>query len=71
MRFTVTCQNGMVNIDSDDFSYALIANMYIAGHGSGLQVVSEEDRQYIQKMCDKIADVVLEATGDTQFLLIP
>jgi hypothetical protein len=65
MRFTVTCQNGMVSIDSDDFSFSLIANMYTTGHGSGLQVADEENRQYLQRMCNKISDAVLEATGDT------
>ena len=51
---------GMVNIDSDDISYANIPNMYKTenGNGYGLQTTNKVKRNAAKVMCDKITDAV-------------
>ena len=63
MKFKIVYYNGHVNIDSDDFQYSLIANMYTTGHGKGLQLNNEEDRTKTEKMCYSISEAILKFHG--------
>ena len=58
MELTVTYYNGMVNIDSDDISYATIKDMYTTGNGEGLQLNVEKLRPEATKMCRAISAAV-------------
>jgi len=63
MKFKIVYYNGHVNIDSDNFNYFLIANMYKTGHGNGLQLNNEEDRTKTEKMCYSISEAILKFHG--------
>lgn len=52
--------NGMVNIDSDDISYANIKGLYKKGDGFGLQLNNEEKRLKIEEACHLIAQHLYE-----------
>lgn len=57
----VTYAAGMVNVDSDDISFARIPNMYTEGRaGIGLQVNAHMRRNATERMCIKIAEAVAE-----------
>jgi len=64
MKLKIVYYNGHVNIDSDDFAYSLISNMYKTGHGVGLQLNDEEDRQWVGRMCYELSEVILKYSGD-------
>ena len=63
MKLKINYYNGHVNIDSDDFAYSLIANMYKTGHGNGLQLNNEDDRAKTEKMCYAISEAILKYHG--------
>lgn len=54
----IVCHNGMVNIDSESFTYANIKSMYETGDGHGLQVSRgmEGNESEILELCSEIAD---------------
>jgi hypothetical protein len=54
---------GMVNIDSDNFQYGNIRNMYTENrNGAGLQLDTklEDRRDDINEICDKIANLLYQ-----------
>ena len=55
-RITAVHANGMVNIDSDNLSYANIQGLYKAGDGHGLQINDETKRTEAEKLCALITD---------------
>lgn len=51
----------LLNIESEDFSYANIKNMYkgkTSGHG--IQTNGKYNEEALLKMCDRISDAVLK-----------
>lgn len=61
MFIKVSCYDGMVNIDSEDFLYSSIKNMYKGNvDGIGIQVNDYSEEERIVKMCNKITDIVRE-----------
>ena len=64
--FKVAYMDGMVDIDSPDFSYSLISNMYEKNiPGSGLQINPPLNEEKVRTLCDKIAKAVLEYNTPT------
>lgn len=58
--FKVIYTHDMINIESEDISFALIPDMYQGGRaGIGLQVSDGLDREHVLNMCIKISDAVL------------
>lgn len=55
-RITAVHQDGMVNIDSDNLSYANIRGLYKNGDGHGLQLNDEAKRKEAEKLCISITD---------------
>ncbi len=61
-RITVVHQDGMINIDGEDLSYANIRGMYKTGDGHGLQLDDESKRTEAEKLCVSIADSLYALT---------
>ena len=55
-RITAVCQDGMVNIDSENLAYANIRGMYKTGDGHGLQLNNEAIRVEAEKLLVSITD---------------
>ena len=60
IKLNVDSLCGMVNIESNEFSYAIIFNMYTTGDGIGCQVDNEKNRKPVEIMCKKIAYAIKE-----------
>ncbi|MFW6046534.1 MAG: hypothetical protein ACOCP4_01945 [Candidatus Woesearchaeota archaeon] len=62
----ITVQDGMVNIDHDNFSYSNIRNMYIGSNGCGLQTNPPFGRTSILRICNEIAERIYELQDEME-----
>jgi hypothetical protein len=60
MKLKITEFDGLVNIDGDNFSYSVIAGMYKNGHGEGLQINNENDRENITLLCRELSSAIFK-----------
>lgn len=62
----IPCIDNMVDITSDEISFALIDNMYEGNRpGFGLQIDSGLDEEKVRTLCTKTSQAVLEYTQPT------
>ena len=59
--YRIVYLNGMVNVDSEDISFAILPDMYEGNvPGVGIQVEEHVDKERAERMCMKISEAVLE-----------